>query len=57
MVKHTQIVCRMLTTNCLSVFDHFVGLAYKGLGFKYVNEKSRNGAIYFHNYHLSDVLV
>ena len=57
MVKHTQIVCRMLTTNCLSVFDHFVGLAYKGLGFKYVNEKSRNGAIYFHNYHLSDVLI
>ena len=26
MVKHTE-------TNCLSVFDHFVGLAFKGLKF------------------------
>ena len=27
MVKHTQTIRR----NCLSVFDHFVGLALKGL--------------------------
>ena len=29
MVKHT--ICWLLTTNCLSVFDHFVGLTLKGL--------------------------
>ena len=29
MIKHTQIIRRQ--TNCLSVFDHFVGLALKGL--------------------------
>ena len=31
MVKHTQTICRLLPMNCLSVFDHFVGLALKGL--------------------------
>ena len=31
MVKHTQAIRRLLPTNCLSVFDHFVGLALKGL--------------------------
>ena len=31
MVKHTQNICRQQPTNCLSVFDHFVGLALKGL--------------------------
>ena len=30
-VKHTQTIRRLLPTNCLSVFDHFVGLALKGL--------------------------
>ena len=30
MVKHTQTICK-LPTKCLSVFDHFVGLALKGL--------------------------
>ena len=30
-VKHTQTICRLLPTNCLSVFDHFVGLVRKGL--------------------------
>ena len=30
MVKHTQTI-RRLATNCLIVFDHFVGLAIKGL--------------------------
>ena len=32
MVKHTQTIHRLLLTNCLSVFDHFVGLVLKGLG-------------------------
>ena len=31
MVKHTQTIRRQQQTNCLSVFDHFVGLALKGL--------------------------
>ena len=30
-VKHTQTIHRLSPTNCLSVFDHFVGLALKGL--------------------------
>ena len=31
MVKHTQTIVGNLATNCLSVFDHFVGFALKGL--------------------------
>ena len=31
MVKHTQKIRLLLPTNCLSVFDHFVELALKGL--------------------------
>ena len=31
MVKHTQTISRQQQTNCLSVFDHFVALALKGL--------------------------
>ena len=31
MVKHTQTIRQQKPTNCLSVFDHFVGLALKGL--------------------------
>ena len=31
MVKHTQTIRRLLLTNCLSVFDHFMRLALKGL--------------------------
>ena len=31
MVKHAQTIRRQKPTNCLSVFDHFVGLALKGL--------------------------
>ena len=30
-VKHTQRIRRLLLTNCLNVFDHFVGLALNGL--------------------------
>ena len=38
MIEHTQTVCRVLLTNSLSVFDHFVRLALKGL-FKIFNEE------------------
>ena len=31
MVKHTQKIRWQIAENCLSVFDHFVGLALKGL--------------------------
>ena len=31
MVKHTQTIRLLFPTNCLSVFDHFVGLALRGL--------------------------
>ena len=31
MIKHTQAIRWQKQTNCLSVFDHFVGLALKGL--------------------------
>ena len=31
MAKHTETIRPLLATNCLSVFDHFVGLALKGL--------------------------
>ena len=31
MVKHTQKIRGLLPKNCLSLFDHFLGLALKGL--------------------------
>ena len=31
MVKHSQTIRRLLPMNCLSAFDHFVGLVLKGL--------------------------
>ena len=31
MFKHTQTIRPLLPTNCLSVFDHFVGMALEGL--------------------------
>ena len=31
MVKHTLTIRRLLPWNCLSVFDHFVGLTLEGL--------------------------
>ena len=33
-VKHTQTTCRQKPKTCLSVFDHFVGLALKELVFR-----------------------
>ena len=41
MVKHTQTICRKLPTNCLSVFDHFVGLALKGLKVSLIEMKGK----------------
>ena len=32
MAKHTQTISRLLPADYLSVFDHFEGLALKGLG-------------------------
>ena len=29
--SNTQTIRQLLSTNCLSVFDHFIGLALKGL--------------------------
>ena len=37
MVKHTQIIRRLLPTNYLSVFDHFLGLAFEGSKFESTN--------------------
>ena len=34
MVKHTQTFRGQQLTNCLSVFDHFLGLALKGLNIR-----------------------
>ena len=31
MINHTQTIHWQKPTNCLNVFDHFVGLALKGL--------------------------
>ena len=31
MIKHTETIRQQQPTNCLSVSDHFVGLALKGL--------------------------
>ena len=39
MVKHTQTIRRQQPTNCLSVFDHFVGLALKGLSEPFKQKK------------------
>ena len=39
-VKHIHTICRKHPTNCLSEFDHFVGLALKGLSFLRVVPKA-----------------
>ena len=41
MVKHTQTIHRQQPTNCFSVFDHFSGLARKGLTANYRFEVGR----------------
>ena len=58
MVKHTQTSRRLLPTNCLSVFDHFVGLALKGLTlFSILTDSAQDGkyigAIFLLNFYKS----
>ena len=54
MVKHAKTSRRQQPTNCLSVFDHFVGLALKGLSFILTTASHGNmtpwikGVIYCH---------
>ena len=45
MVKNTQFVGK-LPTNCLSVFDHFVGLALKGLRRSVTHETTLKGSLH-----------
>ena len=47
MVTHTQTICRQIADELLSVFDHFVGLALKGLTFDY--NSSRASFIHHNN--------
>ena len=53
MVKHTQTIRRQKPTNCLSVFDHFVGLALTGLKtISHTNKKMVYHIELFSNSHL-----
>ena len=47
MVKHTKTIRRILPTNCLSVFDHFVGLLLKAFS-KNKKQKSKRLKMFFH---------
>ena len=48
--KHTQTIRRQQLTNCLSVFNHFVWLALKGLKLRRThNPKNSNSEIYASN--------
>ena len=38
MVKHTQTIRWQQPTSCLRVFDHFMGLAFKGLRLDFTNK-------------------
>ena len=42
MVEHIQTICWLLPTNCLSVFDHFVVLTLRGLGFLHLISNGLN---------------
>ena len=44
MVKHTQTIRGQQPTNYLSVFDHFVRLALKGLSKTYKNIQNLNNS-------------
>ena len=43
MVTHTQTIHRQQPKNCLSEFNHFVGLALKGLKFVHINAHKNYG--------------
>ena len=61
MVKHTQTICQLLPTNCLSVFDHFVGLVFKGLNLYWGNtvfvESSSGNLTKFGNWKIAMVYM
>ena len=46
MVKHTQTIRWLSPTNYLTVFDHFVGLAFKGLILHFANIEEAGDVIY-----------
>ena len=48
MVKHAQIICRLLPTNCLSVSDQFVRLVLKGLRLKLMSISQVKGRLLNH---------
>ena len=47
LIKHTQTIRRQQLTNCVSVFDHFLRLVLKGLGW---NISSRHFLVKFPNF-------
>ena len=49
MVKHTQTIRRQQPRNCLSVFDHFVGLGLKG---SKICQASMTKLLFGNSYHL-----
>ena len=44
-LKHTQTIRRKQVTNCLSVFDHFVGVALKGFKIGALQKQSYTGVL------------
>ena len=50
MVKHTQTTRRQQPTNCLGVFDHFVGLAPTGLKGLPLKAKLQSNVFIFKGY-------
>ena len=47
MVKHTETIRPQKPTNCLSVFDHFVGLALKGLRSRKLIKNASTKIVYY----------
>ena len=52
MFKYTQTIGRQQQTNCLSVIDHFVVLAFKGL---IIVQKNESDTIIFSKYHYINI--
>ena len=53
MVKQTQTIRQQIATNCLSVFDHFAGLAFKEI--KTLTQLSSRSVI-SHRRDLNDIM-
>ena len=49
MIKHIQPICHLLADKLLSVFDHFVGLALKGLDSVLIRENTGQSEPVFSN--------